>query len=515
MLSFICQTFIIFSGILSCFIRSIRLGAAGPLSLVCVVCLLLPGAVLAQDPGGTVGDDPDFDGWGFYCDYFGSAPGPGETVRNVLAIRDNCAPDGAGFDLVAEFTPSGYLVGYRVANITIGDGEVLPYEDPNTGNSVESVCPDMSMQARGYYYPDKYSLNVGCEFQLNFEIEGPDGKTDYYYLSGQITATWVQRYVLNYSTSGQIVRVRGATESQADPMPALTTRFMRQRADTLLSSQPDLAPLLRGDRRARHRLDYSDGVGSFDLRLGEEGPVWADLNLAWSTREGAELSYAFGALGGHVALGERTILGAMLQLDHARMDDPYADIEGQGWLVGPYMVHRAAAAPVFLEARLLYGRSSNDIHMENIGRQSFETERWLAALKLSGEVRRGATTWTPLVELAYTEDRHDGFVDLVGYEVPVQSVALGELTFGLGVVHALTSVDHLTGGLSWIGSHERTDAGIAALNRDDTSGRGRIELGWEHRPDAGPALSVSGYWDGIGRSGYDVQGVSVRLFQNF
>lgn len=478
------------------------------LARLVVVLVLLPGPAIAQLLVGSESDDPVGT---FVCDFF-DIPKDVDigTARPVIAVRNDCADGAVGFDLVSEIDV-GDMAFYRLENLTDSEGNAIAYDDPTRGSGSASQCPDFDIRVN-YWNVSKPKPDAWLECDISLLIEG-DGVV--HYVSASIQALFIGSYVASYSAYGTVAELSGSVGSVSDIIPAQVARFMERRATTLLSSQPDLTGFLRGGRQDSRQLSFSNGTLDMEVALGQAGPVWADLSAAWSSGDGTGLSYVFGSVGAHARLGERAIVGAMVQLDHAAYDDLSAEIDGYGWLAGPYAVYRLPQAPVYLEGRLLYGGSNNDITVDGAGRQRFETERWLAGMKLSGEVQRGPTTWMPLVEVAYTEDRHDGFVDPLGNDVPAQSVALGEFALGLGFDHLLTLRDRLVGEVRWIGSHEAVDTGIDPLNSSGTFGRGRIELGWTHRAGPQSSLSLSGYWDGIGRSGYDLHGLSVLFVHSF
>ncbi|WP_112322782.1 autotransporter outer membrane beta-barrel domain-containing protein [Oceanibium sediminis] len=478
--------------------------------------IVASGAVQAQGIGGTSsGSLEDQRAWPIECYSEWVRVDDYKKARDTIPIRNDCGSEAAGFDLVAEYGRLSFE-NYRIANITTGDGRRIPFEDPDTGNFWESVCPEFDKQARpdpNFVRPGSQSLT--CEIFAQFRADGADGEERYYVLTGKIRTTFISQYAVQYSAYGSVIEIDATVSGPPDLTALNVRRFMRQRADTLLSSQPDLTGLLRGDRQSHSRLDYANGVGSLDLSVAAGGSFWADLTAAWSTRDGSDLSYSFGALGAHMALGDRTLLGLMLQLDHARLDDLYADIEGQGWLAGPYIVYRPPQTSLFFEGRLLYGGSENDVRMDGTGDASFETERWLAKVKVSGEVQKGRTTWMPYLEAAYTEDYQDGFVSTLGNNVPAQTISTAEMTLGLTFEHDLDERNAITGEVDWIGSRERVVSREELLNQDILAHRGRLSAGWIHRNPAGYSIELSGYLDGIGRSDYEAKGASVQFGYRF
>ena len=66
-----------------------------------------------------------------------------------------------------------------------------------------------------------------------------------------------------------------------------------------------------------------------------------------------------GAFGLHRRFGDNLLAGMMLEVDYMQELDGIARLSGWGWLAGPYLVAKLPEHPVYLDARLLYGRSYN------------------------------------------------------------------------------------------------------------------------------------------------------------
>ena len=81
------------------------------------------------------------------------------------------------------------------------------------------------------------------------------------------------------------------------------------------------------------------------------------------------------------------------------MDDPANNASGRGWMVGPYFVAKTPEQPLYFEGRLLYGQTDNEISPLGTYTDSFETERWLAQLRATGEYKIRNTTLMPLLDV--------------------------------------------------------------------------------------------------------------------
>ncbi|MGU9956341.1 MAG: hypothetical protein ACNYPI_01465 [Arenicellales bacterium WSBS_2016_MAG_OTU3] len=100
---------------------------------------------------------------------------------------------------------------------------------------------------------------------------------------------------------------------------------------------------------------------------------------------------------------DNLIIGGLVQFDIA--DDDKRNITGQGWLVGPYFVHKPTAQNMTFEGRLLSGQTDNDISIPD-STGSFDTERYLAQLRVTGEYGYRTATLMPSLDLPHLHRRH-------------------------------------------------------------------------------------------------------------
>ncbi len=310
------------------------------------------------------------------------------------------------------------------------------------------------------------------------------------------------------------------TDTDTAATEAAIRKFMLNRSNQLANNQPGLARFLQRDGCADVFANSTDSSGNVSGCVSR-GQTWGEINSAWSDKDSNDSSYTLITLGGHGFVRDNTIVGGMIQLDLG--DDDASNITGKGWLTGPYFVHKPNQQNVTFEGRLLYGQTDNDISIISIiptigtYSDSFETDRYLAQLRITGEYGYQTATLMPLLDFTYTEDTQDAYTNNPGHLIKEQNVDLTQMTLGLDFKLPLSmgrgSFD-LTGGLS--GIYTETNGG----NEDNVfkGGRGRTELGLNYASEGdngnGVTVTAATFYDGIG-SDHESYGVNFSVGMRF
>jgi len=282
--------------------------------------------------------------------------------------------------------------------------------------------------------------------------------------------------------------------------------FMLGRADNLASNQPGLTRFLMGDECEAFSANATEDSGSINGCVSN-GNVWAEISSAWS----GDGSYTLGTLGAHTFVNPDLLFGGMVQFDY--MDDPANNASGRGWMAGPYFVAQVPDQPLYFEGRLLYGQTDNDISPLGTYTDSFETERWLAQLRATGEYQVQNTTLMPLLDFTYTEDSQQTYTDSLGNTIPGQTVSLMQLSAGMDFSTPLpvqTGTLELTGGLS--GIYSATDGAAAAPEFENW--RARTHLGLDYDTGRGATARVGAFYDGLATD-YESYGAELGLDWRF
>ena len=291
----------------------------------------------------------------------------------------------------------------------------------------------------------------------------------------------------------------------ADTQRAIAS-FMLGRANNLIANQPGLMRFLQNDGCSSFAASATNGSGAVSGCVSQ-GNTWAEIT---GSRSGDD-SYTLGSFGAHSLMNPNLLVGAMLQVDYA--DDAVNNTSGSGWMVGPYFVARIPEQPFFIEGRLLYGQTDNDISPLGTFTDSFDTERFLAQLRTTGEYNVQAFTLMPLLDVTYTDDTQKTYVDGLGNTIPGQTVSLTQVTAGMNFATDLEVASgslELVGGLSGIYS---ASAGAAASPKFE-HWRGRTHLGLNYGMATGGKLRVSTFYDGIGTN-YESYGASLGFDMEF
>jgi hypothetical protein len=294
----------------------------------------------------------------------------------------------------------------------------------------------------------------------------------------------------------------------------IIAEFQNNRANQLIANQPDLIGFLSGAGGGEFSAEVTKGVGSFDLATDPSKPIWLRLSGSRTEHDTTNGSYLFGAMGSHREVAPNVLVGAMLQFDYIAEQDGIADIKGNGWLIGPYFTAKLHDQDLFLEGRLLYGQTANEITPFGTYTDDFDTERWLAQIKVAGELDYGATTLRPSLQFSYTTDEQLAYVDTFSNLIPSQRIELAQLAFGLEFNHFVSLADssntlELTGGISAIGSSTSGTGTAATVVPSYTGGRARAKLGTHYSLANGGVFSISAYLDGIGTNGYHSYGGDI------
>ena len=279
-----------------------------------------------------------------------------------------------------------------------------------------------------------------------------------------------------------------------------------QRGRALINSQPKLRRFLQPGATDSLVASVTQNRSSLGLSLGQDSPVWIALTGEWSKTGADEQDYVNLAFGGHLLRGENLILGAMVQFDDARTISPTERFQGEGWLIGPYLVARAANQPLVFSASILAGETRNSLTSGGVTDQ-FDTRRILATAGVEGQfITASGLVLIPSFDLAHVRDKQEAYVGADTVPVAAQTVTLTEASFGLGFEKGLGAGDVvLTGKISGIHARES-----GAEERDEF--RARVDLGADISLSETARLTLGAYYDGIGARDYEAFGADL-VFQ--
>lgn len=258
---------------------------------------------------------------------------------------------------------------------------------------------------------------------------------------------------------------------------ALNTAQNRMRH--LFLDQPDLTQFLLGT--AAKGLDITaSGKNGTITGFGTLGPLWFRLAGSRSDDGSASSHYALLSVGGHAEVGTEAILGLMGQIDSIGYSDATGSATGTGWLVGPYGVTRLGTLPLWLEGRLLWGKSRNHIRLEGQADETIPGDRFLGLVKLSGDFGRDDLTLRPFVSFGHGSESFDLYTTSQGVPILGTSASRTEASLGLDFTSVLAS---RVGSLRLDGAF-----GLVRVTEDTGDQDGttlRLRLGLDHTADSG------------------------------
>ncbi|WP_026759014.1 hypothetical protein [Sediminimonas qiaohouensis] len=294
--------------------------------------------------------------------------------------------------------------------------------------------------------------------------------------------------------------------------------FILNRATHLIQQQPELMGFLSGSRAGGLDLGVTRGHTNLDFSSSPDWPLWMSFSGSWSDTGTSEQTYAFGTIGTHRAVSWNLLLGGMLEFDHTKEQNGAGITSGTGWLAGPYLVGTLQTQPVFYEARLLYGQSSNTANPFGTYEDEFDTYRLLASFNMQGRMDLEHFTFIPGVGLSYVSDDQKAYTDQLGNPIPGQKVEMGEFNLSLGFEKAIGGGNRstlLSGEVSGVWSWNDGTGQVAKLRPAYDGGRARIDFGIDHELGPWSSLSASTFYDGIGAQGYGSYGINISFKSAF
>ena len=186
-------------------------------------------------------------------------------------------------------------------------------------------------------------------------------------------------------------------------------------------------------------------------------------------------------------------------------------------MVGPYIAGKIDGQNLFYEASIRYGQSDNTISPIGTYTDSFDTTRWMASGKLSGQYKHGDITIRPKASVTWYEETQEAYTDSLSNAISETTVSLGEFRFGPSFEQTMTldngTIFTPSFGLAGVYNFDLNDnAASQATTLGDDQLRARVDAGFSAtNPDNGITLSLSAYYDGIFITDYEAYGGRARI----
>ncbi|MEQ8307600.1 MAG: Ig-like domain-containing protein [Hoeflea sp.] len=347
---------------------------------------------------------------------------------------------------------------------------------------------------------------------------------------------------------------------------AVIRNFLSQRANNILSNQPDLSGRLmdQGGLGATEKFAVSTNYQSGSLQVnfagsltrlmsgqtisdmadektyGYGGPetagegdeegrttrfnLWVKGNLSKSKLDGNEQGFGAFHVGADYRVTPDLMLGTLVQFDWADESNAATatSASGTGWFAGPYAVYRLHQN-VILDGYVAYGQSDNKVSPFGTYIDSFDTSRFLARGQITGDFDYAGWTIAPQLSASYLAETQKAYVDSNGISIAEQDIEVGQLSFGPSFrkSHVLDNNVVLTPSLAIRGIWNFKKAGTADITTGAITGsaqdklRARLELGMGAKFTDSFRLTSSGYVDGLGQGGYSGYGGTLGLSLRF
>lgn len=324
-----------------------------------------------------------------------------------------------------------------------------------------------------------------------------------------------------YTSRSKVLAARNAKDAKGDrlavdeeelPLFATVDRFGAIGDETSVdNSALNVAGPSDKERMVAQSYNGNDRTGSWD--------VWTQINGSKATQTNTKSEFWSANFGTHYFVSNDMLIGVLTQFDWAEEANSAtnSNVSGNGFLVGPYIAGKLKDHPLFYEARALWGQSDNDISPIGTYTDSFETERWLASLKVQGSYDlNDELTLKPEASLSYFKETQEAYTDTNSNLIPEQTISLGEFKFGPTITRSFDAGNGFT---------MRTSIGVSgitnfAVNNANTSTsnsfanenlRARVDAGLELENEYGIRFTATGFYDGIGASGFDSYGGTLGL----
>lgn len=244
--------------------------------------------------------------------------------------------------------------------------------------------------------------------------------------------------------------------------------------------------------------------------------IWAEAYFSRATIGGQEADFRIFHVGADYRVSENLLLGVLGEFD--QFDDrgelDVGEAEGDGWLVGPYILTKFAPN-LFGEVRAAWGRSENRVSPFGTYVDDFDTSRSFYSGSLIGQFDLGnETTIRPEVTVRYLSEQAKSYTDSLNIVIPGQKVDQGDVSFRPRI-HHLVEMD---GG--WAIRPFGEIEGIYTFGTDlnavlDNGLRARVEGGVDLFSSGSFRASLSAFHDGIGAENYRSSGGHISVSFGF
>lgn len=423
---------------------------------------------------------------------------PGVTVLNVPTQHDGSTP----FNVTVEFSED--VANFIADDINVGNGGVSNFVSVDGNTYTVEITPT-----------SRNDITIDIAAGVANDIAG------------------------NLNLALEQVTISGTV---IEDTQKIIGAFMEHRATAIANSQPNIGVFINGNRtgyfsangdRNNLALNYAGSLNlnaasqlivdrfGGDENSGRKGTMklWTQFSGVNSSAGTGDSEIWIGYFGGHKFLSDDFLIGGLVQVDYSKETDKVAasSVDGTGWMIGPYVAGRVIGQDVFYEARIAWGRSENKITPFGTYTDKFETERWVASGKLSGNYLWGDdVTFSPNIALFYSDETQKTYTDSLTNVIPSQTISGGNVNFGpviskkitLGEGATLTTKAGVSGIYTINASTTNTPLALT-INQGDL--RAKLDFGLELLTLNGMSIQSTLFYDGIGIEDYSAYGGSIKF----
>lgn len=435
------------------------------------------------------------------------------TASNFVAVDGNT--------YTADITPSGSL------NVTIDVAGSVAVDSGSNGNTAAtqvivkgSIVEDTQRTIADFMTNRANNILSNQPDMIGFvngSNNGGGGPLGNLQLNSDLDSETTMSF---YTSRSKILAVRNADSSgkgnrpaPADEIPLFASAERFGATDETLADSDTLnaAETTDEEQLAAQSYNGTDRTGTWD--------IWTQVKGSKSTQPNVKSEFWSANFGTHYFVSNDVLVGMLTQFDWAEEINSSANstVSGNGFLVGPYIAGKVKDQNLYYEARALWGRSSNDITPIGTYTDSFETERWLASLKVQGSYDLDdQTVVKPEVSISYFEETQEAYTDTNSNLIPEQTISLGEFKFGPTITRSFDAGSGFTMrasvGVSGITNFSVDNANTSTSNAFANQDlRARVDAGIELENEYGIRFTAAGFYDGIGASNFQSYGGTLGL----
>lgn len=376
------------------------------------------------------------------------------SASNFVAVDGNT--------YTADITPNGKLsVTLDVAASVASDGSngntsatQVSIAGPVVSETQTVIADFMSNRARHILnnQPDMIGFLTGVNNQGGGPLGNLQLESD---LNNQTTMSFFTSCSKVLAEQEEATRGKGDRLGYEDAQNSSTNLASVERFGLIDDDQPALetgqlnAELSNDDQDGTQNYNGKDRAGTWD--------IWTKVYGAKSSQSTIDSNFWSANIGTHYFVSNDLLIGLITQFDWASETNSTTNskLEGNGFMVGPYIAGKIKEQNLYYEARALWGQSSNDITPIGTYTDNFKTERWLASVKIEGAYNVGdQVIIKPAASLSYFEETQNQYTDTNANLIPEQTISVGEFKFGPTITRSF----HVGSGFTM-----RTSVGVSGV----------------------------------------------------